>query len=401
MDSIPIVSQLKSLIQAICGDVDGARQTQENFSRQALVISQIRSAVEAILGDQEAARRTQIEFLNSILTIIQASSRLDQTGRVNTRQFNRSVISTDNNGIDKITNALLGIPFENGKDCIATAPDLEEPDYSSFVFVDIYNDYNSIKTPSGDTQAIEGSDKCLLVNPDTNNTIKATSTFPGTPQSRQAYITASPIVKKPSGNSMEVVKIDNTIIPSNATPGTPYPYSGRPPSITAGPHVGKHPGNSMGVNQMNGTNIPPNTTPGNFYPYNGRPPSIAAGPYVGKPFGNSAGFADMHNTINVTNVFTGRPFDYRQTSINPGPIFDHFFNGSGGFSDMNDIITATNLLSGRLIRGRPTGNNMNGIFNAIDSAINGNSMQNDLFGFNGHFQHDSNGLIDAIGGLFM
>jgi len=63
MDAFPVISQVKSLIQAISGDLDGAEQTQINFSQQCPVVSQIRSAVEASCGDCEAAEQTQIEQL--------------------------------------------------------------------------------------------------------------------------------------------------------------------------------------------------------------------------------------------------------------------------------------------------------------------------------------------------
>ena len=62
-DSIPVVSQTKSLVQAIGGDTEGARRTQENFSRQCPVVSQTRSLVEASMGDVDAARETQKEFV--------------------------------------------------------------------------------------------------------------------------------------------------------------------------------------------------------------------------------------------------------------------------------------------------------------------------------------------------
>ena len=65
-DWIPIVSQVKSLVQVIGGDAEGARRTQENFSKQCPVVSQVRSAVEAIGGDEEAARKTQMEFVHNV-----------------------------------------------------------------------------------------------------------------------------------------------------------------------------------------------------------------------------------------------------------------------------------------------------------------------------------------------
>ena len=66
IDSIPVISQMKSLVQVISGDVDGARKTQETFSKTAPVVSQVRSAVEAIGGNHEAASNTQKEFANNM-----------------------------------------------------------------------------------------------------------------------------------------------------------------------------------------------------------------------------------------------------------------------------------------------------------------------------------------------
>ena len=44
-DSIPIVSQIKSLVQVASGDAEAAKQTQENFVRLAPVVSQVNSLV--------------------------------------------------------------------------------------------------------------------------------------------------------------------------------------------------------------------------------------------------------------------------------------------------------------------------------------------------------------------
>jgi len=62
-DSVPVVSQTKSLVQAISGDTDGARRTQNNFSRQCPVVSQTRSLVEVTMGDANAAAETQKQFV--------------------------------------------------------------------------------------------------------------------------------------------------------------------------------------------------------------------------------------------------------------------------------------------------------------------------------------------------
>jgi hypothetical protein len=66
MDAFPIVSQVKSLWQWIGGDSEGAKQTQENFSRRCIVVSQVRSAVHALAGNQEEARAVQTEFIKGL-----------------------------------------------------------------------------------------------------------------------------------------------------------------------------------------------------------------------------------------------------------------------------------------------------------------------------------------------
>ncbi len=54
-DAIPVISQVKSLVQACAGDMKGATETQENFSRQCPVVSQCRSLAHAAMGDNEQA----------------------------------------------------------------------------------------------------------------------------------------------------------------------------------------------------------------------------------------------------------------------------------------------------------------------------------------------------------
>ena len=83
IDSIPIVSQIKSLVQVIGGDAIGAKRTQENFARHAPIVSQVwfiskirsnlplyflvNSLIQSIDGNQEEARKIQEEFLNDEL----------------------------------------------------------------------------------------------------------------------------------------------------------------------------------------------------------------------------------------------------------------------------------------------------------------------------------------------
>jgi hypothetical protein len=66
MDWIPILSQAKSLVQAACGDVEGARETQGNFLKTCPIVSQGTSLVQSISGDKEGAMETQKAFGKTI-----------------------------------------------------------------------------------------------------------------------------------------------------------------------------------------------------------------------------------------------------------------------------------------------------------------------------------------------
>eukprot|EP01084_Bolivina_argentea_P087242 157589_1 len=76
-DSIPLISQGKSLYQLIRGNKIKARQIQSTFSKQCILVSQIRSAVEAIGGDVKAAKKTQDEFTSSAPLISQLRSTIE------------------------------------------------------------------------------------------------------------------------------------------------------------------------------------------------------------------------------------------------------------------------------------------------------------------------------------
>ncbi|KAF6206721.1 hypothetical protein GE061_017957 [Apolygus lucorum] len=65
-DSIPGLSQVKSLYQFVAGNSDGAWRTQENFLNTGVVASQIKSAVQAAQGDLGAARETQDKFAKNV-----------------------------------------------------------------------------------------------------------------------------------------------------------------------------------------------------------------------------------------------------------------------------------------------------------------------------------------------
>lgn len=66
INTVPVISQIKSAVEACGGDLEAASRTQEEFSRKCIVVSQIRSAVEAGLGNFEAALETQIVFASEI-----------------------------------------------------------------------------------------------------------------------------------------------------------------------------------------------------------------------------------------------------------------------------------------------------------------------------------------------
>ncbi|OQV23298.1 putative Chitinase A1 [Hypsibius exemplaris] len=70
-DSIPGVSQIKSLVQVVSGDSEGAKKTQENFLNTAPVVSQVKSAVQAATGDTEGAAETQKKFAGNLEEAVQ------------------------------------------------------------------------------------------------------------------------------------------------------------------------------------------------------------------------------------------------------------------------------------------------------------------------------------------
>lgn len=62
LDGIPLAAQGKSLVQIASGDLEGAKRTQDSFTKRCLGVSQIRSALEHVSGNEEASRATQAEF---------------------------------------------------------------------------------------------------------------------------------------------------------------------------------------------------------------------------------------------------------------------------------------------------------------------------------------------------
>mmetsp|Transcript_62336 Transcript_62336/g.76354 ORF Transcript_62336/g.76354 Transcript_62336/m.76354 type:complete len:370 (+) Transcript_62336:30-1139(+) len=74
IDAIPLISQVKSLVQAVKGDKNGAKRTQERFSKQCIGVSQVRSLIEVMNGDKDAAKQTQDEFTRTAPIVSQIRS---------------------------------------------------------------------------------------------------------------------------------------------------------------------------------------------------------------------------------------------------------------------------------------------------------------------------------------
>lgn len=91
-DSIPVISQVKSLVQVITGDEEGAKKTQENFSKLAPIVSQARSAYHALDGDLEQAKNIQKDFgVNAVAMAAAAAA----AAAIRIPRGRRSIISDD------------------------------------------------------------------------------------------------------------------------------------------------------------------------------------------------------------------------------------------------------------------------------------------------------------------
>ncbi len=65
MDSLPLVSQVKSCIQLLSGDSKGALKTQENFFEAGLLGSQLKSLIDFSKGDFKRAWWRQAHFIEN------------------------------------------------------------------------------------------------------------------------------------------------------------------------------------------------------------------------------------------------------------------------------------------------------------------------------------------------
>jgi len=65
MDWVPAVSQAKSLVQTVSGDIEGAKQTQRNFIETFPIVSQVKSLGHFLKGNREKAKKVQKNFITN------------------------------------------------------------------------------------------------------------------------------------------------------------------------------------------------------------------------------------------------------------------------------------------------------------------------------------------------
>ena len=66
INSIPVVSQIKSLVQFASGDEAGAKKTQEEFARKGIIVSQVILSV-LTSSVQILGKKAQISWLIFLL----------------------------------------------------------------------------------------------------------------------------------------------------------------------------------------------------------------------------------------------------------------------------------------------------------------------------------------------
>ena len=69
-DWFPVISQIKSLVQLVCGEKEEAEKTQINFLRQCPVISQTLALALLSLGCKKEAEKVFDEGISTISNVI-------------------------------------------------------------------------------------------------------------------------------------------------------------------------------------------------------------------------------------------------------------------------------------------------------------------------------------------
>lgn len=104
INTIPIVSQIKSAVQAFKGNKEGAKDTQIDFSRKCIIVSQFRSLAEVSCGRFDDALETQTIFgsqidavpvLSQIKSAVQAGYGDKQAARETQKIFCRELLDWD------------------------------------------------------------------------------------------------------------------------------------------------------------------------------------------------------------------------------------------------------------------------------------------------------------------
>lgn len=70
VNSLPVVSQAKSAVQALAGDMEAARETQIDFLDMCPLVSQGTSFYHWCQNDNDAAKRTQIKFVHGVSNFV-------------------------------------------------------------------------------------------------------------------------------------------------------------------------------------------------------------------------------------------------------------------------------------------------------------------------------------------
>jgi len=111
-----VASQLKSLTQVSFGDAEGARRTQENFSRQCPVVGQIRLVTEAAIGDTDGANETARQqqefyagFLDSVPVVGHAKGAIHYA--CGDKEGGDNAMKAASRSTGSVIGAIAGMPF--------------------------------------------------------------------------------------------------------------------------------------------------------------------------------------------------------------------------------------------------------------------------------------------------
>jgi len=77
VDSVPVASQVKSVVQASRGETEAAWATQSRFTQNCVGAAQVRALVEVARGDIAAAAETQRSFLSTTHRVLSPSEVAD------------------------------------------------------------------------------------------------------------------------------------------------------------------------------------------------------------------------------------------------------------------------------------------------------------------------------------